>query len=245
MKVLGCSGAGVLGCWGAQVLRCLGAWVLVCWGSGAANAQDAPSLRAHRVVVEGGAVWAGGYAIGDVNAELRTNAAGSAPPPYTLFVASSEITSVPSVTARVGFALTPHLVIEAAGSFGRPRIGVDISRDGEAAGQRLAGEQLQQYVIDGALVWQLPVRLGPRVRPFVIGGAGYLRQLHEDRTLVETGQVYFAGIGARYWMRGGTGRARPVGLRAELRGNLRRGGIDFENKVRVYPTLAVSLFLGL
>lgn len=239
------SGAWVLRCWGAWVLRCWGAGVLMCLGGGPVSAQDAPSLRAHHVVLDGGAVWAGGYPVGDVNAQLRTNAAGSAPPPYTLFAASSDISSAPSVTARLGFAVTPRLVIEAAGSFGRPRLGVDISRDVEAAGQRLAGERLQQYVIDGALVWQLPLRLGPRARPFVIGGAGYLRQLHEDRTLVETGQVYYAGLGARYWIRGGTGRARSVGLRADLRGNLRRGGIDFENKVRVYPTLAASLFLGL
>ena len=230
---------------GAWVLRCWGAGVLMCLGGGPVSAQDAPSLRAHHLVLEGGAVWVGGYPVGDVNAQLRTNAAGSAPPPYTLFAASSDIGGAPSVTARLGFAVTPRLVLEAAGSFGRPRLGVDISRDVEAAGQRLAGERLQQYVIDGALVWQLPLRLGPRARPFLVGGAGYLRQLHEDRTLVETGQVYYAGLGARFWIRGGTGRARSVGLRADLRGNLRRGGIDFENKVRVYPTLAASLFLGL
>jgi len=219
--------------------------VLTCLGGGAASAQEAPSLRAHQVVLDGGAVWAGGYSIGDVNAQLRTNATGATPPPFTLFAASSDIGRAPGVTARAGFALTSQLVIEAAGSFAQPRLGVDISRDVETGAQRLDGEKLQQYVIDGALVWQLPVRLGPRARPFVIGGAGYLRQLHEDRTLVETGQVFYAGLGARYWIRGGTGRARSMGLRADLRGNLRRGGIDFENKVRVFPTLAVSLFLGL
>jgi len=227
------------------VLGCLGAVVLVFWGATSASAQDAPSLRAHRVVLDGGVQWSGGYAIGDVNAQLRTNATGSAPPPFTLFAASSDISSTPSVTARVGVTLSPHLAIEAGAAFGRPRVGVDISRDVEAADQRLEGEQLQQYVFDGALVWHLPVRLGARARPFVIGGAGYLRQLHEERTLVETGQVYFAGIGARYWLRGGSGRARSVGLRGDLRANLRRGGIDFEDKVRVFPTLAVSLFVSL
>jgi hypothetical protein len=239
------SGAWVLRCWGAWVLRCCGAGVLMCLGGGPASAQDAPSLRAHHLVLEGGAAWVGGYPVGDVNAQLRTNAAGSAPPMSELAANNVYGGGAPSVTARLGFAVTPRLVLEAAGSFGRPRLGVDISRDVEAAGQRLAGERLQQYVIDGALVWQLPLRLGPRARPFVVGGAGYLRQLHEDRTLVETGQVYYAGLGARFWIRGGTGRARSVGLRADLRGNLRRGGIDFENKVRVYPTLAASLFLGL
>ncbi|MDP2388805.1 MAG: hypothetical protein Q8N52_00650, partial [Acidobacteriota bacterium] len=96
-----------------------------------------------------------------------------------------------------------------------------------------------------AVVWHMPVRLGPRVRPLVVGGAGYLRQLHEERTLVETGQVYYAGVGARYWIRGGSGTARSLGLRGDLRANLRRGGIDFEDKARVYPTFAVHLFLSL
>lgn len=226
-------------------MRCWGAVVLVCWSAASTSAQEAPSLRAHRVVLETGVVWSGGYAIGDVTAQLRSNATGLAPPPFTLFAASSAIRSAPSVTARVGFALTPRLAIEAGGSFGMPRLGTEISRDVEAAGQALEGEQLQQYFIDGALVWHLPMRLGARVRPFVIGGGGYLRQLHEERTLAETGQIYYGGVGARYWIRGGSGSARSLGLRGDLRGNLRRGGIDFENKVRVFPTLAVSLFLSL
>lgn len=95
------------------------------------------------------------------------------------------------------------------------------------------------------MVWHLPRRGSARLRPFVVGGGGYLRQLHEERTLVETGQLYYGGFGARYWLRGGSGTARAFGLRGDLRANLRRGGIDFEDKNRVFPTLAVHLFLSL
>ena len=77
------------------------------------------------------------------------------------------------------------------------------------------------------------------------GGAGYLRQLHEDRTLGETGQVYYAGGGARYWLRGGDARSTSLGLQGEVRVNVRRGGIDFENATRRYPSLGLSVFLGL
>lgn len=232
-------------CWGAGVLRCLGAVVLGCLSAAAASAQEAPEFRAHRMVFEGGVVWSESYAVGDVDAQLRGNAAGSTPPPVTWFSASSEVARAMSAIVRVGFTLSPHLVLEGGGVFGMPRVAVQISGDAEASQQQLEGEQLQQYLFDGALVWHLPSRLGPRVRPFVMGGAGYLRQLHEDRTLVETGQVYYAGIGARYWFRGGSGRARSLGLRGDLRANLRRGGIDFEDKARIYPTLAVHLFFGL
>ena len=77
------------------------------------------------------------------------------------------------------------------------------------------------------------------------GGAGHLRQLHEDRTLAETGRVYYAGGGARYWLRGGHGRARPAGLRGEFRLNMRDRGIDFEDKMRTYPTVSLLLFIGI
>jgi hypothetical protein len=209
------------------------------------HAQDAPALPAHRIVLDGGVVWSGGYAVGEINAQLRGNAPGSTPPPYTLFSASSEIGSAASVSARVGFTVTPQLVIEGGGSFGMPRLATAITADVEAGPSDIAGEQLKQYLFDAAVVWHLPLRLGARVRPYLIGGGGYLRQLHEEQTLGENGQVYFAGAGARYWIRGGTGVARSLGVRTDLRVNVRRGGIDFEDKVRVFPTLAVHMFLSL
>lgn len=228
-----------------MTLRWLGALVLGCLSVDVASAQEAPALRAHRLVLEGGVVWSGSYDVGDINARLRSNAVGSAPPPFTWFSAHSRVGSVASVAARVGFALTPTLAIEGGGVFGMPRVAVTITGDAETTRQDLEGEQLRQYLLDAAVVWHLPARLGPRVRPFVVGGAGYLRQLHEELTLVETGQVYYAGVGARYWIRGGSGTARSLGLRGDLRANLRRGGIDFDDKARVYPTLAVHLFLSL
>ena len=87
--------------------------------------------------------------------------------------------------------------------------------------------------------------MGRRLAPFVIAGAGYFRQLHEDRTLAETGRIYYAGAGARYWVRGGHDQSRPIGLRSEFRIKMRSKGIDFEDKTRTYPTLSVFVFIGL
>ena len=223
---------------------CLGCWVLLLSAS-LAHAQEAPELRAHRIVIEGGAAWSGSYAVGDVTAQLRGNAVGSTPPPSTLFSASSEVSTAVSAGFRVGFTLSPRVTIEGSGSFGMPRVHTAITQDPEASQQQLEGEQLRQYQIDAALVWHLPLRLGARTRPFAVGGGGYLRQLHDERTLVETGQIFFGGIGARYWFHGGAGRSRSFGVRGDLRANVRRGGIDFEDKVRVFPTLAVHLFVSL
>ncbi len=230
---------------GAEVLKCVSAVVLVCVSAAVAQGQPAPDLRAHRLLLDGGVVWSGSYAIGDSTAQLRGNAAGPSPPPFTLFSSSSEVGSVTSVVARVGFTLTPRLVLEGGAAFGTPRVPVAMSRDPEASPQQLAGEQLKQYLFDAAVVWHLPMRWGVRVRPFVIGGVGYLRQLHEERTLAETGQVYYGGLGVRHWRRGGSGVARAFGLRGDVRANVRLGGIDFDDKNRVFPTLSVHLFVSL
>ena len=210
----------------------------------AASAQEAPALRAGHFTVGAGMVWSGAYGIGDATAELRSNATGAAPPPLTLFTARSEITSATSPELRVGFAVTRRTMIELGFALTRPHVAVEISGDPEAPLQQLRGEALQQYLIGGGVTWQLPIRTGARLAPFVSGGATFLRQLHEDRTLAETGQVYYAGGGARYWLRGADGASRALGLRGDARVNFRRKGIDFEDQMRTYPTLSLAVFVG-
>jgi hypothetical protein len=226
--------------------RCLTAWLVagvVLMGS-AADAQDAPALRPHAVVIGGGALWSGGYAIGDATAELRGNGTGASPPPFTLLTMDASLQSVFGVEARVGFTVTAGLALEAGLGYASPDIGVTVADDAEAAPTTLdAAETLRQYIIDGAAVWQLPgVRLGSRMSPFVIGGGGYLRQLYDERTLVETGSIIYAGGGVRFWMRGGSGSGGSLGLRGDVRVNWRRQGVEFEERTRAYPSAGVSLF---
>jgi hypothetical protein len=45
-------------------------------------------------------------------------------------------------------------------------------------------------------------------------------------------------------LHGGHGTARSAGLRGEFRMNMRTGGIDFEDKMRAYPTFSLFLFIG-
>jgi len=210
-----------------------------------AAAQDAPELRDHRVTINAGVTWLGGYDIGSSVVQLRGNGTGLTPPPFTLFTADSHFSTATAPEFRAGVSLTPRCVLEGGATLAHPRIAVGISGDAEAAAQELPGEALEQYVFDAGLNWQLPIDLGRRLAPFVTVGAGYLRQLHEDRGLAETGRIYYAGGGARYWLRGGHGNTRPAGLRGEFRMNLRRSGIDFEDKMRAYPTLSLFLFIGL
>ena len=219
---------------------------------GIAHGQDAPTLPRHHFTVGGGVVWSGGYDIGDATARLRGNAPGATPPDVTLFTAESRITPATSPELQVGFGATDRLAVEFGLAFTRPHIAVTIAGDAEAPSQELPGERLEQYVIGGGVTWQLPIRVGtrpirlgtPTLAPFVSGGAAFLRQLHEDRTMAETGQIYYAGGGARYWLKGGHGAGRAYGLRGDARVNFRRKGIDFEDKMRIYPTFSVSMFVG-
>lgn len=225
-----------------MIVRALFACLTVFAHTASAQSLEQPSLRAHHVTVIGGVTWSGSYPIGTNTATLRTSAVGAAPPPFTLFSAASTVESIAGFEGRVGFTFTTNLAVEVGGAFERPRVSIAISADPEAASQVLEGEALQQYVFDAGVVWQLPVRLGRRARPFVRGGAGYVRQLHEGRTLLEHGQIYYAGGGLRYWIRGGEAVKRSLGLRADARAVWKRNAIDFEQRTRAFPALSAFAF---
>ena len=210
-----------------------------------AFAQDSPALRDNRITINAGATWLGGYDVGTSTAQLRGNAGGLTPPSFTLFTADSHFSTATAPELRVGFSVTSRFTIEGGAALAHPRVSVSIADDAEAPAQDLLGEQLQQYVFDAGVNWQLPIPMGRRLAPFVTGGAGYVRQLHEDRTFAETGRIYYAGAGARLWLRGGQGRTRPAGLRGEFRLNMRNRGIDFEDKMRTYPSVSIFLFIGI
>ena len=198
-----------------------------------------------QVTISGGPAWLGGHPIGTATAELRTNAPGATTPPFTLFTAESRIASCVAGAIRVGVEITSRISVEGGAVFGRRRVPFSITSDPEAGPQQLEGESLQHYEFDAALAWELPQPRGNRLRTFVLGGVGYLRQLHQDRTLVESGQVYYAGGGARYWLWHRPDSSRSLGVRGDLRLNVRRHGFDFETKTRLYPSLSLLLFVAL
>lgn len=210
-----------------------------------AFAQEAPALREHHVTIGASVVWSGSYDIGDATAKLRGNATGPTAPDFNWFTSSSRVTAVASPELHVGIALTPKVSIDGGIAYAKPRIAVSIANDAETTAQELPGEQIEQYQIGAGVTWQLPFRMGARAAPFVAAGGAYLRQLHEDRALAETGEVYYAGAGARYWLKGGSGASKALGVRVDARLNLRHHGIDFEHKMRTYPSVTVSLFVGL
>ena len=87
-----------------------------------------------------------------------------------------------------------------------------------------AEETVSHYLFEGSLVWHLRHLsfASGRAIPYLAGGAGYLRELHEGNQLVETGQEYHALGGLKYWL---GSRARRFGLRIEGGVSARKKGI--------------------
>lgn len=212
-------------------------------GSAATVAAQTP--RPHRLTVAGGAVWSGGYPIGDSTAAIRQNAPGTTPPPLPLFRAESSFATAVGLEGRVGFAITPSIAVEGSIAWSEPHIDVDIVDDVENGNTSLDGETAAQYIVEASVVWTLPfVGQTARLRPYAIGGGGYLRQLHEERTLAETGQIYHVGGGVQYLLRGANGDRRPIGVRGDVRAYIRKDGIEFDDKVRTYPAVSALMFFG-
>jgi len=239
-----CRGAGVPGCRGAWVPGCVSALVLLLPLAVHAQSNEAPAPQAHHLQIITGLLWVGGTTLGAGDATLRTNATGTTPAPFTLFNAVTEMRAAPGFEGRVGFAITPTWSIEAGGSYATPEMLTTISRDSERSGTVLVSEQTEQFGFDVGVLWRTPIHVGGRLRPYLTGGAGYLRELHQDRALLETGRRYFVGGGGEYWLRGGHGPGKTFGVRAELRSAWRTGGIAMSDEARGFPEFLVLSVIG-
>ena len=193
--------------------------------SARAQSAEAPAPQAHHVQIMAGLLWTGGANLGSRDANLRSNAPGTLPPSFILFNAATEMKAAPGFEARAGFAITPTWAIEGGVSYATPEMVSTISGDREHTGTLSVTQETEHFAFDVGLMWRTPIHVGGRFRPYVTTGAGYLRELHEDRVLVATGQRFFVGGGGEWWLRGGHGRGKTLGLRAEVRSVFRTGGI--------------------
>jgi hypothetical protein len=189
--------------------------------------------------VAGGAATAGGYDLGSRSADQTRNP-GTATGGFSLFQSSSEVTRANGASARIGFYLSRALALEAGGHYTRPRVSTRVSGDAEEAAPETVEETLSRVVVDGTLVYHLvPLTFaGGRGVPFLAGGAGYLREIHEGNELIETGREYHAGAGLKYWF--GLG-GRRLGLRADVAASIRDGAFFFTQKRRTTATAGIGL----
>ena len=210
------------------------------WSAAPAEAQV--SIRRtvpHRGSIEagGGGLFGAGFDMGARTAQLTTSAATTK---FDLFTTESKVSSFPGASARIAYYLTPALSIEGSVRYARPKLSVRLAGDAESAPNVTATETASHYVFAGSLVADLrqAAFAGGRGVPFVSGGAGHLRELHEGNQLVETGLEYHVTGGLKYWL--GTG-SRRLGVRFEAGFSAREKGFDNDDGRRLLPLVMGGL----
>jgi hypothetical protein len=204
----------------------------------AAAQASVSSAKAARWEISGGGVFAGGVDLGEETAELTSNT-GTSGSPSTFFVTDSRMKPAFGVQARMGFFLTRLFAIEGGARFTKPTFEIRTSHDVESAADVTAEETLSQYLFDGSAVWHFKDGIYAKgAVPFLFGGAGYLRELHEGGALVEEAAEYHAGGGVKWWFGWGV---HKLGLRAEAGFSVRDDGADVEKRRHVVPVAAGSL----
>lgn len=193
-----------------------------------------------RFEIAAGLLWAGTTSAGAADA-TETAPDGSR---FGLFSSESSLARAIGLEGRIGVRLTSRLQLEGSASHASPDLRTRISADSEGAPAITLAETVDQWTVEGALVAHLARwRVGTRGVPFLSAGAGYLRQLHEGGTLVETGQTYQVGGGVNFLLnRGGGGWLESAGLRLGMRAAVRAGGATFDRRARVSPRVDASFF---
>jgi hypothetical protein len=140
------------------------------------------------------------------------------------------------VFVRLGYYLSESFSVEGGMRYARPTLSVRLSGDAESAPDVTADETLSHYLFEGSVLWHLrdlSFASGGAI-PYVSGGAGYMRELHEGNQLVETGQEYHALAGLNYWLGSG---AHRFGLRFEGGISARKKGFDSDESLRTQPVV--------
>jgi hypothetical protein len=196
---------------------------------------------AGRLELAAGLLWVGGQPLGSRDANLTTGTGGT----LRLFSSTSELAAAAGFEARVGVRVTRAFDVEASASYGTPELRTRVSNDLENTTGATASESVKQYTVGAGVLWYAPSRKSSlRVRPFVIGGAAYLRQLHEAATLVVTGQTYHVGGGAKLLLASRTRKTiKAVGVRLDARAIVRTKGITFDGRRSISPAAGASLFV--
>lgn len=201
----------------------------------------APAIAQARYPIETtiGGIWLGSYSLGSQDANLVANQPGGGP--YTLFKSSSRVESTGGLDARVGWRATRMFTFEGGLTWSRPQLSTRLFSDVEGAADVTATEKTSQYIIEGAVLASL-AGPGRALVPFVRAGFGYLRELHDGNSLVETGTSVQVGGGATFWF--GDVARQSIGLRVDGRYYLLRNGLNLGKSNRSLGAIGGAIVFG-
>jgi len=192
--------------------------------------------RQPRIEVGVGAGMFGGLSLGERDASLRSNS--TTPSPFRLFATDTNLDPAAGLEVRLGYRTTPRLTVEGTLGVARPTLTSSLSADAEGAAPVEATTTLTEYVITGGALWKLSVNPRRRWTPFVSGGAGVARHVHDGQTLIESGVDGYAGGGILYPFN------PRVGLRVDGRVHFLNGGIAAGQGASPRGALSGSIFVA-
>lgn len=199
-----------------------------------------PGDPSSRLEIGIGELWMARQPLGRQNA-TETTAAGAA---LTQFTATSELGGVAGLAGRAGVRVARSVVVEAEASYLQPQLRIALSGDTEGAAPVTATETVQQFTMGGGVLWYVPVVQTRRLAPFLTGGGGYLRQLHEQATLVQTGRYYqFGGGVSALLVSRRHFHTKGVGARLDARAVVRSKGVAFDVGSKTSAAVGVSAFV--
>ena len=80
--------------------------------------------------------------------------------------------------------------------------------------------------------------------PFVTGGVGHLRQMHEERTLSRPGCTISVGGGVKWLLFARPrGLVNAIGVRVDARAVVRTKGVAFDDGGHASPAVGASAFV--
>jgi hypothetical protein len=152
-----------------------------------------------------------------------------------LFATDAKLRPAPAAQAQLAVYVTRTLAVEAGFQFARPALEVSLSDDFEDAPDVTASTTITQYLFTGSLVYHFG-RPGAQTTPFIAGGAGHVRDVHEGNGLIDTGIEYHGKAGVKLWF----GRRQTSGLRLEGGVSIRDGGFSLDEERRIVPNASAS-----
>ena len=208
-----------------------------------AAAQSRPSTPARparppaqrRVELGIGGGVAGGLSLGSRDASLTSNNTSGSP--FRLFSTDTTLAPCAVLEGRLGYRLTPRFTLDGTITIGRPELTTSLSADAESAPSVDATERVTEYVVTGGVSWRLTRNTRRGWVPFVSGGAGVARHVHDGQSLIESGvDTYFGGGVLRQL-------SPRTGVRADGRLHLLRGGLAEGAGVTPRGALTGSIFV--
>jgi hypothetical protein len=207
-----------------------------------ARAQTDPppsTLTAKQREITFGGLLAAPASLGTRSAEL-TRPNGT---PFELFRTENRAGVRFGAEVLLTFPLSRRFAVEGAGSWSRGDIESQIENDFEGADLVLVSTSLTRFTVEGGAVVALTQR--PRWVWFARGSAGWMRELTGDNVIAENGVIGNAGTGVKYWWQEPAAGRRGMGLRVEVRANVRSKGVILgEDKPRIAAVVFGGFVVG-